>query len=233
MVRPGGTEIGNGVEPHLYRDGLPFPDLDPVLPGSQPRAAATVRAPGAAAPRPGARATLNCHSHCRKKHRGEAAGCDSSRFSGTRRWIVTKVDRERSAAFSGAPRDRSPITAVSRNSRLASGSRDRSASGTAANRGRLRIGGPDGMDLHQVFVRLEPVYREGTEGVGGRAHPEPGWFPVRGPGRQYRREAGRGFVILEDRAADAPVASGRPARGRRREIPTSSSGVIRSRRPRP
>ena len=89
------------------------------------------------------------------------------------------------------------------------------------------------MDLHQEFVRLEPVYREGTEGVGERPHPEPGRFPVRGPGHQHRREAGRGFVILEDGAADAPVASGHPARGRRREIPTSSSGVIRSRLPMP
>ena len=62
---------------------------------------------GAAAPRPGAGATLNCHSPSRRDHRGEAAGCASSRFSGTRRWIVTKVDRERSAAFSGAPCDRS------------------------------------------------------------------------------------------------------------------------------
>ena len=96
--------------------------------------------------------------------------------------------------------------------------------------GPLRIGDQDGMDLHRVFVRLEPVYREGA---GGRAHPEPGRFPVRGPSRQYRREAGRGFVILEDRVADAPVASGHPARGRRREIPTSSSGVIRSRLPMP
>ena len=190
MVKPGGTEIGNGVEPHFYRDGLPFPDLDPVLPGSRPRAAATVRAPGAAAPRPGAGATLNCHSHCRQKHRGGAAGCASSRFSGTRRWIVTKVDREWSAAFSGAHCDRS-------DHRRPPGTPDwPPAAGTAPHRGPLRIGDPDGMDLHQVFVRLEPVYREGTEGVGERAHPEPGRFPVRGPGRQYRRAAGRGFVIL-------------------------------------
>ena len=57
--------------------------------------------------------------------------------------------------------------------------------------------------------------------------------PVRDPGRQHRRAAGRGFVILEDRAADAPAAPSRPARGRRRELPTSSSGVIRSRLPMP
>ena len=228
VVKPGGTEIGNGVEPHFYRDGLPFPDLDPVLPGSRPRAAATVRAPGGG----GATAGSGGDAELSQPQPQKAA-----RRSGRMRFISVlgnaKVDRARSAVFSGAPCDRSPITAVSRNSRLASGSRDRCASGTAPHRGPLRIGDRDGMDLHQVFVRLEPVHREGTEGVGERGHPEPGRFPVRGPGRQYRREAGRGPVILDHRAANVPVASGHPARGRRREIPTSSSGVIRSGLPMP
>ena len=82
-----------------------------------------------------------CGRRGRRHHSRERGGAELSRSqpqktprrSGRMRFISVlgnaNVDRARSAVFSGAPCDRSPITAVSRNSRLASGSRDRCASG--------------------------------------------------------------------------------------------------------